>query len=126
MKHKTENGLQETIEKLIKAGTSFDLVALDELYHEDLQIIMFTAEKQKMLANKTAFMEMFAAKKEANEQDLNTWSAIHHIQVKGDTGLVILDRKVNLTGTENLINLMIDFIWKDNRWQVTREVILTP
>lgn len=125
MTTKTESGLQETIEMLIQAGTSFDLELLDQLYHKDLQIIMLDAEKQKMLANKTAFMELFAAKKAANEQDLNTWSAIHHVGVKDNLGVVIIERKVNLTGTENFISLVIDFIWEDNRWQVVREVILT-
>ncbi|WP_420571639.1 hypothetical protein [Kordia sp.] len=126
MTTKTTTGLQEAIEILIKAGTSFDLEKLDQLYHTDLQIIMFDVEKQKLLADKTAFMQMFEMKKAAEEQDLNTWAAIHHVQVNDNKGVVILDRKVNLTGTENLINLVIDFVWENDRWQVTREVILTP
>ncbi|WP_298419249.1 hypothetical protein [uncultured Kordia sp.] len=125
MTTKTTTGLQKTIETLIKAGTSFDLEKLNKLYHNDLQVIMIDTEKQKMLATKTEFIQLFEAKKANNEQDLNTWAAIHHVHVKENTGLVILDRKVNLTGTESLINLNIDFVWEDNRWQVTREVILT-
>ncbi len=120
----SKTGLKKVIEQLIDAGTTFDTDILDKIYHNNLQIIMIEEEGHKMCANKETFKNIFRAKKEADEEPLNTWVLFHHIEVQEDKGHALLSRKVNLTGEEKNILLSIDFVWESNRWQVTREVIV--
>lgn len=118
----SESGLKETIEELIKAGTSFDVAALERIYHEDLQVIMIHGN-QKMISDKASFKTLFQTKLENGEAPLNTWRDFHHIEVNNTAGHIILSRKVNLMGEEQQLLLSIDLVWEANLWQVTREVI---
>ena len=118
-----KEGLMETIESLIKAGTSFDIAALDQIYHNDLQIIMINNKKDKMIADKQAFKNLFKEKLDNGDAPLNTWASYIHTEVNKDHGHIIVLRRVNLTGVEKEIIINIDLIWEDERWQVIREVI---
>ncbi|WP_109299134.1 hypothetical protein [Aquimarina sp. AU474] len=122
----SEIGLKQTIENLIEAGTSFDVEQLDRIYHEDLQVIMIDDQEQKTITDKKSFKELFSSKKENGDPPLNTWRKFNHIEVNNNLGHVIVMRRVNLTGQERKLILSIDLIWSENRWQVTREVILMP
>ncbi|WP_299886332.1 hypothetical protein [uncultured Lacinutrix sp.] len=123
--NKADAGLKQTIEQLIKAATNFDIETLDLIYHDDLEVIMIDNKDQKTIANKTAFSNLFKTKRDQKATALNTWAKFMHIKAFNNTGHVMLERKVNLTGVERTINLSIDLIWEDNRWQVIREVIFT-
>lgn len=121
----TREGIKETINNLIKVATSFSIKSLETIYHESLQVIMFTSSGEKIISNKEDFKALFKEKKDNGDDPLNTWAAFKHIEHKEEKGHVIINRKVNLTGIEENIVLSIDLIWEDARWQVTREVIFT-
>ncbi|MCK8520429.1 hypothetical protein M0D21_02555 [Aquimarina sp. D1M17] len=125
MGNKTENGLKQTVENLIKAGTTYDLKQLESIYHQNLKVIMIDEKGQKILSNKESFKALFQTKLKNGDAPLNDWAEFNHIEQTENKGLVIVTRKVNLTGVEKEIVLSIDLIWEENRWQVTREVIFT-
>ncbi|WP_435314940.1 hypothetical protein [Cellulophaga fucicola] len=123
MIQKLELEVKETIEKLIKTATNFDVETLNSIYHNNLQVIMINNLGEKMISSKQMFIDLFKTKRDNKDVPLNTWSEFHHIEAKGHSAHVILSRIVNLTGKEQKIILSIDLVKEDNRWQVTREVI---
>ncbi|WP_282080387.1 nuclear transport factor 2 family protein [Aquimarina algiphila] len=127
MKTKTENHTTDTvkrvIEDLIQTATSYDVDVLDEIYHNDLNVIMIDTNDNLNTANKEAFKGLFKSKKDAGDPPMNTWAKFHKIDVDGDNAHVLLSRKNDLSGQEQILLLSIDLVFEDNRWQVLREVI---
>lgn len=116
--------VKQTIKQLIEAGTTFDIATLDLIYHKDLKVIMIAQDGEKTLSDKEAFKSLFQQKLKNGDIPLNTWAKFHHIETHKHKALVIVSRKVNLIGIEQKLMLSIDLVYEENRWQVTREVIL--
>ncbi len=125
MTQQSEIALKKVIEDLIAAGTGFDVDQLEMLYHSNLQVIMISESGEKVISNKESFKSLFQSKRENGDAPLNTWAEFHHIETNGEKGHVIVSRKVNLTEEERKIVLSIDLVKEEDRWQVTREVIVT-
>ena len=115
--------VQQAIDALIQAGTTFDIEALDRIYHDDLQVMMIDPTGSVNIADKATFKGLFEAKLAAGEPPLNTWAQFNHIHVDETTAHVLVTRKVNLTGQDQKLVLSIDLSHENDRWQVTREVI---
>lgn len=117
--------IKSTIKELIKAGTTFNVEKLEEIYHNELEIIMIDENGHTMLANKSMFKNIFQAKKNNGDSPLNTWAKFNLILGDSQKGLVVISRKVNLTGEERKLTLNIDLVKNNNNWQVIREVIFS-
>ncbi len=115
--------VKQTILDLIQAGTTFDIAALDRIYHNDMQVVSIDLEGNLNIANKDAFKGLFEMKLKAGDPPLQTWAEFNHIEVKDHTAHVLISRKVNLTGEDQFLVLSIDLVYESDRWQVTREVI---
>lgn len=122
---KTEEGLKAALSHLIQAEKSTEIQLFDTLYHKEMQVLMVNVNGEKMLFDKAAFMQLIEARlKEGNIQE-NSEAQFNHVEIKGDKGHIAITRKINLTGTQNKLMLSIDFVWEDDRWQITREVIFS-
>ncbi len=119
----TTDAVKKVIEDLIQTATSYDVDVLDKIYHNDLNVVMIDTEDNLNTANKEAFKGLFKSKKDAGDPPMNTWAKFHKIDVTGDNAHVLLSRKNDLSGQEQILLLSIDLVFGDNRWQVTREVI---
>ncbi|WP_299184028.1 nuclear transport factor 2 family protein [uncultured Aquimarina sp.] len=119
----TTDAVKTVIEDLIQTATSYDVDVLDKIYHNDLNVIMIDTQDNLNTANKEAFKGLFQSKKDAGDPPMNTWANFHKIDVNGDNAHVLLSRKNDLSGQEQILLLSIDLVFEDNRWQVTREVI---
>lgn len=53
--------------------------------------------------NKTQFKELFTKKKEAGNDQMNTWVKYHHIHIRGNDAVVALSRINDLNGRGNEI-----------------------
>lgn len=117
------DAIRSTMNALIQAGTSFDVDALDRLYHSDLKILMIDLEGNLNQADKPGFMTMFKGMKDAGAAPMNTWAQFNEISADGDEGHVLITRKNNLGGGDSILVLSIDLTLEDDRWQIRREVI---
>lgn len=122
---KTEFGLKKAINRLIKPGENFGMTTLDSIYHDDMIVIMIDQNDNKSIFRKDAFKKLIASKLDGEERTNNTWAKFVHIEVNQDKGHIVVKRRVNLTEEKSELTVILDFIWKDNRWQIIREVILT-
>lgn len=120
---KNQAVVKEVIDDLIQTATNFDIKKLDKIYHDNLIVIMIDVDDNLNTANKETFKAIFKSKKEAGDPPMNTWAKYHKIEVDGDKALVLISRKNNLSGVNQILFLSIDLIFEDNRWQVIREVI---
>lgn len=118
-----EQAVRATIDALINAGTSFNIDALDKLYHDDLHVVSIDETGQVNIANKAGFKAMFEHKLASGAAPLSTWAHYDHVQANDQSAHVLITRKVNLVDQDQVLTLSIDLTFEDDRWQVTREVI---
>lgn len=116
--------VKEAIQALIQAGTTFDINALEQIYHDQLQVISIDQDGNLSIADKAAFKGLFETKKAAGAAPLNTWAQFNHVEVNDKLAHVLITRKVNLVNQNQRLVLSIDLVHQDDRWQVTREVIV--
>ncbi len=115
--------VKTAVDELIKAGTTFDVSALERIYHDSLVVISIDTDGNLNIADKAAFKGLFDAKLAAGSAPLNTWAEYNHIEATGDKAHVVISRKVNLVDTDQYLVLSMDLVHEDGRWQVVREVI---
>lgn len=121
---KTEEGLKAYIMRLIDPEKDFGREDLDLLYHDDMSVIILDDKSTKNQFNKTEFVVMIGAKLDNHEEHKNNnWAKFHHIEVDGNKGYVIVERKLNLIGSKTKLLVSLDFVWEDERWQIIRENI---
>ena len=115
--------IKEVIDDLIQTATTYDLNKLENIYHDDLSVIMIDVDDNLNTANKETFKGIFKSKKEAGDPPMSTWAKYHKIDINDMNAHVIISRKNNLSGIDQILLLSIDLIFEDNRWQVIREII---
>lgn len=120
---KNETLVKQVIDDLIQTATTYDIKKLDNIYHDDLSVVMIDIDGNLNTANKDTFKAIFKSKKEAGDPPMNTWAKYRKIDVNNNKAHVLLSRKNNLSGIDQILLLSIDLIFEDNRWQVIREVI---
>lgn len=112
------------LDKLIKSATNADFDILDKMYHTGMSIYMFGPDKNLHVSDKPAFIEH--VKKSADgAKPPSDWAKYHLVEADEARGHVLISRKVDLTGTLQIVTLSIDFVFEDGRWQIIREVIFT-
>lgn len=122
MTERTEAALRARIEELMKAGVSADMETLDGIYHDDIVVMDLSIDGRLMTLHKKDFMALLEQTfKDENPED-HMWARIHSVTVSGDRGHVLISRKIPVGGPNMKIDLSIDFVFQDGRWQVIREV----
>ena len=122
MTEKTEAALRERVDQLMKAGVSADMETLDGIYHEDIVVMDLSIDGRLVTLRKKGFMAMLEETFRGKNPEDHLWAEIHSLTVNGDRGHVLISRKIPVGGPKMKIDLSIDFIFEDGRWQVVREV----
>ena len=122
MTEKTTEALQAKLQDLMKYGVTANLEELDRIYHEDLVVMDLSIEGRFISLKKQKVLGMLKEVFKDETPEDNMWSKIHSLTVSGDRGHVLISRKIPLGGPKMHIELSIDFVFEDDRWQVMREV----
>jgi hypothetical protein len=122
MTDKTTDGLRAKVQKLMTYGVSANIAELDKIYHEDLEVITLTIDGQYMSLPKQGVLELLTETFKDKIPQAHMWAHIHSAKVTGARGHVLISRKLPMGGPKMHFDLSIDFIFEDDRWQVTREV----
>ncbi|WP_298817032.1 hypothetical protein [uncultured Roseibium sp.] len=117
--------VRAVIERLIENVSANTASILNETYHDDMTVIMLSPEDKAIVLDKQQMTETVTTTLEQNNGAIGTWAKFHHVSVNGDTAHVLLSRRNELTGPDQQITLGIDLVNQDDRWQITREVIVT-
>lgn len=119
----TEIAALAAMHDLIAVGTSFD-AALERIYHESLKVLMVAPDGQVSASTKQDFKPIFQAKLDDADPPVHTAARLLHTDINEKSAHVILERSVSLGSVDQDNVFSIDLTLENNRWQVTREVIL--
>lgn len=122
MTEKTETALRARIEELMNAGVSANLDKLDAIYHDDIKVMDLSIDGQLMTLDKQGFMTLLEQTFKDKKPEDHMWAKFHSVSVSGDRGHVLISRKNPVGGPNRMIDLSIDLVFEDGRWQVIREV----
>lgn len=122
MTEKTEAALRSKIEELMDAGVKADLARLQRIYHEDLEILFLSIDGALMEVDKHGCLGMLEQTFKGKDPSDYMWSKLHKITLNDDRGHVLISRKLPLGGSMMMLDLSIDLVFEDGRWQVIREV----
>ncbi|MCG3266934.1 hypothetical protein [Yoonia sp. I 8.24] len=118
----TTDGLHAKVQDLMKYGVSANIAELDNIYHEDLVVMNLGIDGRLMSLKKQEVLGMLKEMFKEEVPEDHMWSKIHSLTASGDRGHVLISRKIPLGGPKMHIDLSIDFVFEDDRWQVMREV----
>lgn len=114
--------VKKTLDCLIDSASNSDFSILEVTYHDQMKIFMLDGNYDLHIMDKKGFVDHVTQSTEASAAP-NMWAEYHSVEANETNGHVIISRKVNLTGVEQIVTLSIDFVFEDGRWQITREVI---
>ncbi|MEX0349205.1 MAG: hypothetical protein AB3N15_07235 [Paracoccaceae bacterium] len=123
--HPQATAVKATLDDLIAGVSGHALDVLERTYHEDMQIYLMMGSETLVRNDKPGFMAHIQEVM-GDAVDHNVWARYHLVEADDTNGHILISRKNNLTGQEEIITLSIDFVFEDGRWQIIREVILTP
>ena len=137
--------VREQMQNLINRATSYDVSALETIYHDDLHIMILDLDNNVKTSNKREFINYFSSLAAEGREPMNTWCDWHHIHIHGDEAVVVLShdvagdntkihihgdeavvvlsRKNDVAGDNTKIKCSIDWLFEDGRWQIIREEI---
>lgn len=116
--------VKAVLDKLIHSVTEQGFDILESTYHEKMRIYLLEGSNALHLMDKEGFKKHVTEATKTAEAP-NIWAKYHLVEADEKNGHVVISRKVNLTGAEQVVTLSIDFVYEDDRWQITREVIFT-
>ena len=116
--------VRSVIEGLIQEVSQNNIAHLDEVYHDDLQVIMLDPADELVVLDKDAMKDVVRQALAQNSGTVGTWVKFHDVRVADETAHVLLSRKNELAGPDKQLTLGIDLKHDDNRWQIIREVIV--
>ncbi|MDM8165101.1 hypothetical protein [Roseovarius sp.] len=122
MTQPTETTLRARLEELMQAGVRADMAMLDTIYHEDIEVMDLGIDGRLMTLQKQEFMAMLQETFRDKTPEDHLWFHLHRLTVTGHRGHVLISRKIPVGGPKMMIDLSIDFVFEDGRWQVIREV----
>ncbi|SCZ71698.1 hypothetical protein [Epibacterium ulvae] len=122
MTEMTTDALRAKLQDLMVYGTSANLTELDKIYHKDIVVMDLNIDGRLVTLHKQEFMAMLKEVFKDKIPEEHMWSKIHSLTVDGNRGHVLISRKIPVGGPKMHIELSIDFVFEDGRWQVTREV----
>ncbi|WP_172670727.1 hypothetical protein, partial [Labrenzia sp. DG1229] len=75
--------VRDVIETLIQNVSRNNDTILDEIYHDDMQVIMLDPDDGISVSDKNAMKDIIRSALEANNGTIGTWAKFHHITVDG-------------------------------------------
>ena len=122
MTQPTETTLRARLDELMQAGVRADMATLDTIYHDDIEVMDLGIDGRLVTLQKQDFMAMLQETFRDKAPEDHLWFNLHHLTVTGHRGHVLISRKIPVGGPKMMIDLSIDFVFEDGRWQVIREV----
>lgn len=114
--------VKQSLDALIHSASNAHFDILETLYHDHMKIYMLDPNRDLHIMEKRGFIDHLTESLKEGKHP-STWAKYHVVEADEKYGHVVISRKVNLTGEEQLITLSIDFVYESGRWQITREMI---
>lgn len=122
--HPNVAAVKSTLDGLINNVSGHSFEVLDRVYHRDMRTYLLVGGSPLMQNDKQGFMA-YVKENMGKATDQDPWAQYHLVEADDTRGHILISRRNNVTGRRQLMTLSIDFVLEDDRWQISREVIMS-
>ena len=110
-------------EELISRGTSYDIDFLRRVYADDLKFVRILPDNTVQILSKQDNIDFFQALKDSGAAPLNTAHTILFADSDGETGTIVLKRRMSQGAQEQGFLFTITWKKRSENWQIVQEIV---
>ena len=110
-------------EELISRGTSYDIDFLKRVYADDLKFVRILPDNTVQILSKQDNIDFFQALKDSGAAPLNTAHTILCADSDGETGTIVLKRRMSQGSQEQDFLFTITWKKRSENWQIVQEIV---
>ncbi|WP_232018526.1 nuclear transport factor 2 family protein [Rothia aeria] len=110
-------------EELIARGTSYDIDFLRRVYADDLKFVRILPDNTVQILSKQDNIDFFQALKDSGAAPLNTAHTILFADSDGETGTIVLKRRMSQGAQEQEFLFTITWKKRSENWQIVQEIV---
>ena len=110
-------------EELISRGTSYDIDFLKRVYADDLKFVRILPDNTVQILSKQDNIDFFQTLKDSGAAPLNTAHTILFAASDGETGTIVLKRRMSQGSQEQDFLFTITWKKRSENWQIVQEIV---
>ncbi|WP_278859412.1 nuclear transport factor 2 family protein [Rothia dentocariosa] len=110
-------------EELISRGTSYDIDFLKRVYADDLKFVRILPDNTVQILSKQDNIDFFQTLKDSGAAPLNTAHTILFADSDGETGTIVLKRRMSQGSQEQDFLFTITWKKRSENWQIVQEIV---
>ncbi len=110
-------------EELISRGTSYDIDFLKRVYADDLKFVRILPDNTVQILSKQDNIDFFQTLKDSGAAPLNTAHTILFAVSDGETGTIVLKRRMSQGAQEQGFLFTITWKKRSENWQIVQEIV---
>ena len=110
-------------EELISRGTRYDIDFLKRVYADDLKFVRILPDHTVQILSKQDNIDFFQALKDSGAAPLNTAHTILFAYSDGETGTIVLKRRMSQGAQEQDFLFTITWKKRSENWQIVQEIV---
>ncbi|WP_413041145.1 nuclear transport factor 2 family protein [Rothia dentocariosa] len=110
-------------EELISRGTSYDIDFLKRVYADNLKFVRILPDNTVQILSKQDNIDFFQSLKDNGAAPLNTAHTILFADSDGETGTIVLKRRMSQGSQEQDFLFTITWKKRDKHWQIVQEIV---
>ena len=110
-------------EELIARGTSYDIDFLRRVYADDLKFVRILPDNTVQILSKQDNLGFFQTLKDSGAAPLNTAYTILFADSDGETGTIVLKRRMSQGAQEQDFLFTITWKKRGGNWQIVQEIV---
>ena len=110
-------------EELISRGTSYDIDFLKRVYADDLKFVRILPDNTVQVLSKQDNIDFFQSLKNSGAAPLNTAHTILFADSDGETGTIVLKRRMSQGSQEQDFLFTITWKKRSENWQIVQEIV---
>ena len=110
-------------EELISRGTSYDIDFLKRVYADNLKFVRILPDNTVQILSKQDNIDFFQTLKDSGAAPLNTAYTILFADSDGETGTIVLKRRMSQGSQEQDFLFTITWKKRDKHWQIVQEIV---
>ena len=110
-------------EELISRGTSYDIDFLKRVYADNLKFVRILPDNTVQILSKQDNIDFFQSLKDNGAAPLNTAHTILFADSDGETGTIVLKRRMSQGSQEQDFLFTITWKKRSENWQIVQEIV---
>ena len=108
---------------MVSRGTSYDIDFLKRVYADDLKFVRILPDNTVQILSKQDNIDFFQTLKDSGAAPLNTAHTILFADSDGETGTIVLKRRMSQGAQEQDFLFTITWKKRSENWQIVQEIV---